>query len=358
LQFISAATVCPSAAVCLFSFFPRCNDAPSQCAISCASLSLQMPPITRLAYAEPMTCFLALLREPVLLSHFLTNDELSVLSDSRELQKYWKKLTLINLECYSASTALPDPSTMNEKRMDLCPRLIDYLVIVGSRDMVIHPTSGEERLESPVALDAHGKFSRQMSTNRSELLRRYPSCSHEDFVLPSDVVSFCQPDSCTVSSSPVPNMRHTTSFIFALTEKDSAKIRYGVSLNFLQRLSLRGQSSSQEHVKTKRQKVHRRIYSLVSLCIISHHPFFTKFRQLLYVLRRLINCSNERIRCSSNAVSSQFGDGVWEALLGVWLENISNAVMKEICELETWILKLLSAPVPAPGFTKLQVGCC
>ncbi|KFD69141.1 hypothetical protein M514_02980, partial [Trichuris suis] len=244
---------------------------------------------------------------------------------------------------------------MNEKRMDLCPRLIDYLVIVGSRDMVIHPTSGEERLESPVALDAHGKFSRQMSTNRSELLRRYPSCSHEDFVLPSDVVSFCQPDSCTVSSSPVPNMRHTTSFIFALTEKDSAKIRYGVSLNFLQRLSLRGQSSSQEHVKSKRQKVHRRIYSLVSLCIISHHPFFTKFRQLLYVLRRLINCSNERIRCSSNAVSSQFGDGVWEALLGVWLENISNAVMKEICELETWILKLLSAPVPAPGFTKLQL---
>uniref|UniRef100_A0A5S6Q1S7 MAP kinase-activating death domain protein n=1 Tax=Trichuris muris TaxID=70415 RepID=A0A5S6Q1S7_TRIMR len=245
---------------------------------------------------------------------------------------------------------------MNEKRMDLCPRLIDYLVIVGSREMVVHPASEEGRLDSPVSLDIQGMFSNQTSTNRSELLRRYPSCSHEDFVLPSDVVSFCQPDSCTVSASPLPNMRHSTSFIFALTEKDSAKIRYGVSLNFLQRLSLRGQASgsSQDQASGRRQKIHRRVYSLVSLCIISHHPFFTKFRQLLNVLRRLIDCSNERIRCSSSAVS-HFSDGVWEALLGVWLENISAAVMKEVCELETWILKLLSAPVPAPGFSKLHL---
>ena len=51
----------------------------------------------------------------------------------------------------------------------LCPRLVDYLCIVGSNN---HHES------SP------------------DLLARYPHTDHPDFPLPRDMVYFCQPDGC------------------------------------------------------------------------------------------------------------------------------------------------------------------
>lgn len=47
---------------------------------------------------------------------------------------------------------------------------------------------------------------------------------------------------------------------------------------------------------------------------------------------------------------------VWGVLTGQVSECTSNLVAHEVKEIETWILRLLSAPVSIPGKTKILVG--
>lgn len=57
-----------------------------------------------------------------------------------------------------------------------------------------------------------------------ELLRRYPLQDHEDFPLPLDMVYFCQPEGCVSMPSKRNTKSEITSFVFALTDKDSGKL--------------------------------------------------------------------------------------------------------------------------------------
>ncbi|KHJ77774.1 uDENN domain protein [Oesophagostomum dentatum] len=69
-----------------------------------------------------------------------------------------------------------------------------------------------------------------------QIFLRYPTDDHKDFFLPTDVTVFCQPEGCVTLSSHSRRgqSRDPQFFVFMLTEKDSAKIRYGVCLNFYQ----------------------------------------------------------------------------------------------------------------------------
>uniref|UniRef100_A0A023FEI1 Putative mapk-activating protein denn n=1 Tax=Amblyomma cajennense TaxID=34607 RepID=A0A023FEI1_AMBCJ len=49
-------------------------------------------------------------------------------------------------------------------------------------------------------------------------------------------------------------------------------------------------------------------------------------------------------------------DNVWNVFLGRISEGYSSAVLHEVREIETWMLKLLSAPVPVPGKTRVEVA--
>lgn len=90
-----------------------------------------------------------------------------------------------------------------------CPRLLDYIVIVG-----VKQPSNANLVAVP------------------ELLRRYPVEDHKDFPLPLDVVFFCQPEGCHTVGHRRFNLRDTNSFVFALTEKDTNRVRYGNCVNF------------------------------------------------------------------------------------------------------------------------------
>lgn len=177
------------------------------------------------------------------------------------------------------------------------PRLLDYLVIAGSR----HPNSNNHVSQTP------------------ELLRRYPLEDHKDFALPNDVIFFCQPEGCISVGPKRMSLRETTSFVFTLTEKDSGIVRYGVCVNFYRPFEKRMHSSecwqkvdrsstgSTHSVETlsssecdrprsprARRKSRVRNNTLTSLCIISHHPFFSTFRECLFILRRLIEACHDR----------------------------------------------------------------
>lgn len=84
-----------------------------------------------------------------------------------------------------------------------CPRLLDYVCVVGQR----------------------GRSTEQRALQMPELLRRYPPEEHADFSLPPDLVFFCQPEGCVSSADRKLSARDLNSFVFALTDKDSARVR-------------------------------------------------------------------------------------------------------------------------------------
>ena len=116
-----------------------------------------------------------------------------------------------------------------------CPRLIDYLAIVGSRrppgssrSPKAPPPgpSGGGAAPAPAApplAPADGASPSQPVSVTPELLRRYPIDDHADFPLPLDMVYFCQPEGCLSLSNrrQGDHRRDIDSFVFTLTDKDS-----------------------------------------------------------------------------------------------------------------------------------------
>lgn len=176
---------------------------------------------------------------------------------------------------------------MTEPLKYFCPRLVDYVAIIGSPN----PSVDSETPQQP------------------EILRRYPADNHEDFILPSDTAFFCQPEGCTTIGAKHMSLRDRQSFVFALTDKDTGRRRYGTCLNFYRpfkrkyratkRLQNQGSIesiSSNEGVAKNQQHSSRvkalRSHTLTSLCIISHHALFDTFRECLNVLAKLIDVCN------------------------------------------------------------------
>ncbi|XP_055298322.1 MAP kinase-activating death domain protein isoform X7 [Sitodiplosis mosellana] len=326
-----------------------------------------------------------------------------------------------------------------QQRQSLCPRLIDYLAIVGSRSANIkHQGNGQN---PPVQIP--------------ELLRRYPPYDHADFPMPLDMVYFCQPEGC-MSVGPRRTgtaIREATSFVFTLTDKDSGKTRFGVCVNFYRPVeryvpsgggpqnaasstlakrarnsALRRESwrksmekssdsafssdyrsniapsdsdrdcssgrrdsdtvSNRHHVsgtyaplhqtprlgitapsadsesgdgspspspRSSRRRTKVRNHSLTSLCLLSHHPFFSTFRECLFILKKLIDACNEAASPKSVGASRQSPrENIWSILSSQSTEHTPSIALHDVKEIETWILRLLSAPVPVPGSTRIE----
>ena len=105
-----------------------------------------------------------------------------------------------------------------------CPRLIDYLAIVGSR----RPSTYSSRKAPPAATGTNTTAapSAGPTSVTPELLRRYPIDDHADFPLPLDMVYFCQPEGCLSLGNrrPGDHRRDIDSFVFTLTDKDSGTV--------------------------------------------------------------------------------------------------------------------------------------
>ncbi|KAJ8911142.1 hypothetical protein NQ315_004432 [Exocentrus adspersus] len=115
-----------------------------------------------------------------------------------------------------------------------------------------------------------------------------------------------------------------------------------------------GSHSPSPRASRRRQRI--RNLSLTSLCILSHHPFFTIFRECLFILKKLIDACNESSNPRRVGGSKQLSrDNVWSVLSGNATDSTSSIVIHDVKEIETWILKLLSAPVPIPGKTKVEI---
>ncbi|XP_062973587.1 MAP kinase-activating death domain protein isoform X7 [Elgaria multicarinata webbii] len=273
------------------------------------------------------------------------------------------------------------------QRKKSCPRLLDYLVIIGARQ-----PSSDSVAQTP------------------ELLRRYPLEDHADLPLPPDVVFFCQPEGCLSVRQKRMSLRDDTSFVFTLTDKDTGVTRYGICVNFYRSFQKRvpkekgegsgghrvrdgqkapksgdssttqeerGNEGSESGVslqppstesapdvnrsprsKRSTKGTHRsRNSTLTSLCILSHYPFFSTFRECLYTLKRLVDCCSERLLSKKLAIPRGVQrDTMWRIFTGSLLvEEKSSALLHDLREIEAWIYRLLRSPVPVAGQKRVDV---
>ncbi|NXN22287.1 MADD protein, partial [Nycticryphes semicollaris] len=243
-----------------------------------------------------------------------------------------------------------------------------------------------------------------------ELLRRYPLEDHVDFPLPPDVVFFCQPEGCLSVRQKRMSFRDDISFVFTLTDKDTGVIRYGICVNFYRSFQKRvpkekGEGSGghraregqkipkpgdaaapQEEVGTESSESgsslqapstestpdvnrsprskrlakgsHRsRNSTLTSLCILSHYPFFSTFRECLYTLKRLVDCCSERLLGKKLGIPRGVQrDTMWRIFTGSLLvEEKSSALLHDLREIEAWIYRLLRSPMPVAGQKRVDV---
>ncbi|XP_047631751.1 MAP kinase-activating death domain protein isoform X24 [Phacochoerus africanus] len=267
------------------------------------------------------------------------------------------------------------------QKKKFCPRLLDYLVIVGAR----HPSS-DSVAQTP------------------ELLRRYPLEDHPEFPLPPDVVFFCQPEGCLSVRQRRMSLRDDTSFVFTLTDKDTGVTRYGICVNFYRSFQKRvpkekGEAGAgsrgkegpratcvSEEVSTessesgstlqppsadstpdvnqsprgkRRAKAgsRSRNSTLTSLCVLSHYPFFSTFRECLYTLKRLVDCCSERLLGKKLGLPRGIQrDTMWRIFTGSLLvEEKSSALLHDLREIEAWIYRLLRSPVPISGQKRVDI---
>ncbi|XP_051821821.1 MAP kinase-activating death domain protein isoform X4 [Antechinus flavipes] len=267
------------------------------------------------------------------------------------------------------------------QKKKICPRLLDYLVIIGARQ-----PSSDSVAQTP------------------ELLRRYPLEDYPEFPLPPDVVFFCQPEGCLSVRQRRMSLRDDTSFVFTLTDKDTGVTRYGICVNFYRSFqkrmpkekgdggpghrakeatkaapapeeasaekseggpSLQPPSSDSTPDGNQSPRGKRRAKggsrsrnsTLTSLCVLSHYPFFTTFRECLYTLKRLVDCCSERLLGKKLAIPRGVQrDTMWRIFTGSLLvEEKSSALLHDLREIEAWIYRLLRSPVPISGQKRVDI---
>ncbi|KAJ7985745.1 hypothetical protein DPEC_G00343650 [Dallia pectoralis] len=280
---------------------------------------------------------------------------------------------------------------MEKKKM--CPRLLDYLVVVGARQ-----PSTDSGSQTP------------------QLLRRYPLEDHPDFPLPPDVVFFCQPEGCQSIRQRRVSLRDDASFVFALTDKDSGITRYGICVNFyrsFQRGSHRrdktdsagtvaqteeatsessdcssggpaastlvppagadnegtpapgneaGPPGGEPNAGRSRRKrsspkvsSRNRDSTLTSLCMISHYPFFSTFRECLYILKRMVDCCSNSLTQRAGQARGTQRDNMWRVFTGALSVEKGSQLLADLREIESWVYRLLRSPVPVAGQRRVDV---
>ncbi|KAM4596770.1 MAP kinase-activating death domain protein isoform 6-T7 [Fundulus diaphanus] len=281
------------------------------------------------------------------------------------------------------------------EKKKLCPRLLDYLVVVGARQ-----PSSDSVAQTP------------------QLLRRYPLEDHHDFPLAPDVVFFCQPEGCLSIRQRRVSLRDDSSFVFTLTDKDSGLTRYGICVNFYRSFQ-RGHHRPRDktgHTETAAQAAetsseaadgtgggqaaasaaadnpesapppasgeeggqpggeqtsgkspqHKRSAAkvaarnrnstLTSLCIVSHYPFFTTFRECLYILKRLVDCCSQRLTQRAGLSRATQRDTMWRVFTGALsVEEKGSQLLADLRDIESWVYRLLRSPVPLAGQRRVDV---
>ncbi|TMS13517.1 MAP kinase-activating death domain protein [Larimichthys crocea] len=96
--------------------------------------------------------------------------------------------------------------------------------------------------------------------------------------------------------------------------------------------------------------------TLTSLCILSHYPFFSTFRECLYILKRLVDCCSQRLTQRAGLPRATQRDTMWRVFTGALsVDEKGSQLLADLREIESWVYRLLRSPVPVAGQRRVDV---
>lgn len=226
-------------------------------------------------------------------------------------------------------------------------RLVGHLILVGpgpvTVDQMATPPRARSRETGACHKEGHSSSIQGWHNINSPvpiILRQFPAEEEDQgkYTLANDVVYFCQPEGCGVE------LAGPSTHVFMLTDTETNMHTYGVCLTFPH---LFDAHSTQEasSISAKSDAINIQQWGVLSVCILSHHPFFNFFAKCLKTLSHFMEhfevLWNALILCSEGSLEK------------------SGAQRKKrpplITEIEEWIHNLLLLPVPEPGRCGLEV---
>ena len=231
---------------------------------------------------------------------------------------------------------------------------MDYLILVGpGRGVLFEQVTSTEEKVSRAGGSKKSKHHRltdwqNISTPVSTILCQFPSTSHDDFELSPEVAYFCQPEGCCIE------LHQPSSHTFMLTDTESNTRTYGVCLTFPHLFDPNmdpGTSGSAPPNGTESICIQE--WGVLSVCILSHHPFFSFFEKCLQALCHFIDDLGIE-ELSWNALIHAQHSNLVASFLTTKLgpstkpdaKMKAKGKKKAVAEVEEWIDNLLLLPSP------------
>lgn len=180
-----------------------------------------------------------------------------------------------------------------------------------------------------------------MTSPLPTILRQFPEASRSERPLASDVVYFCQYEGCGQEVS------GPRTHVFMLTDKETNTQTYGVCLTFPHLFN-----THSTHQESSEDAVSIQEWGVLSVCLLSRHPFFNFLAKCLKTLAHFMEHFGSK-------------DVSWNGLLrgerahsGSGTGSYSNRTKVSsplVAEIEEWINSLLRLPVPEAGRCGLEV---
>jgi len=245
-------------------------------------------------------------------------------------------------------------------------RLVEYLILVGpGRGVVFEQVNSTPVGGSKGGRNLESKHRKRISdwqsisTPVSTILCQFPSTDHKDFELSSDVAYFCQPEGCCIE------LKEPQTHTFMLTDTESNIRTYGVCLTFPHLFDPNIESgtsgSSLPISKDIMDSICIQEWGILSVCILSHHPFFTFFQKCLHSLSHFIDdlgitdltwnalIHAQHTTTSSSTLGNSLSLGILKLNHTSKTEGRGDSKKKVLAEVEDWIGNLLLLPSPGEG---------
>lgn len=213
--------------------------------------------------------------------------------------------------------------------------LVDHLLLVGP-GTIFDASSRSPRF--PTSVNPNSSWY-TFHSPQPTILRTFPRGENEFDTLTSDIAYFCQPDGCSVELS------EQRIHQFLLTDTETNKRTYGICLSFSHLFDpLQGESRG-DICRVSMDSVCIQEWGILSVCVLSRHPFYTFFQKILLSLQHF--------------VEHFFGEDLtWNAL--IHSVNCEGGVgeggpKKAVVEIEKWISQLLTMRAPVQGQSALEV---
>lgn len=223
-------------------------------------------------------------------------------------------------------------------------RLVGHLILVGPGPVTVDQVTVTPPRSRPPSRETGKEGSLQSWHNINSpvptMLRQFPAEEQDKSMLANDVVYFCQPEGCSLELS------GPKTHVFMLTDTETNTHTYGVCRTFPHLFDAHVTQEGPGTSAKSHDTISIQEWGILSVCILSPHPFFNFFAKCLKTLSHFMEhfgsddevLWNDLIRCSK----PQGGKG-------------AKRKSPLIIEIEEWIHNLLQLPVPQAGRCGLEV---